>query len=172
MRRLGVLLVVTAAAALVAAPGASAAATRAEYVAQVNPICKQANTQSGKVFSRAIKGQNPDQIKPGVLTKALKRVNRITRKTTNRIAGVPAAPGDEALVAEWVASRRHSQRLSDQLLAVDQDLTTAERQHNRKLIGRVFKRVIRIIDRLIPALKRETGLATQLGLTQCGGNAP
>jgi hypothetical protein len=103
--------------ALVAcAATAQAAPTRADYVAQVDPIC-QASKASQKHEARKYKrqfrrlreqGLDPDRPTKRAIRMTVRfydRLARIQRGTTNQIAIVPPAPGDEPLVAEWLRLR-------------------------------------------------------------------
>jgi len=110
----------------IAAESASAATTRAEYVAQVDQICSQSSRDSGRLGPKLkiLFGPNALSPIPGApqptkkqIHRSLNRlVNRIARilatfnrtfsATTEQIALVPAAPGDEGAVAQWISGLR------------------------------------------------------------------
>jgi hypothetical protein len=122
--------VVIASVGAVAASSASAAATRAEYLATIEPICLQAN-QEAKREARKInrrlkkslkkaetqaKNQKPGAIFADVFTLVIIKLvgseNAIFERTTARIAAVPPAPGDEAVVTAWLTGRTQSTELT------------------------------------------------------------
>jgi hypothetical protein len=126
----------------VTAPKADAAASRAEYVAQLQPICLAAEQQAErhlkkvargfqKAFRRAKKkfGQLPPveagevQLKKKDLRKLLQGFAIVISKilgpqvkafdgATVQIRAIPAAPGDEAAVSTWLAGRAEFARLN------------------------------------------------------------
>jgi flagellar basal body L-ring protein FlgH len=131
MRRLGAILALAAATVACAAVPASAeaAATRAEYLAQIEPICQQANQEAKRIArrtNRALKkrlrkanqqAKNDDRGKPVgdiftlIIIKQAAPENRLFERTTAMIRGVAPAPGDEATVTAWLAGRDESTRL-------------------------------------------------------------
>ena len=109
-----------AALALVAAATATATESREQYAAQVDPICEAANAQSSKVFKayarmlkKTTRARNPKLKRfNGSLARTLRRLDAIDARLNSRLAGVAAAPGDEALVAGWLALRRKLQAVN------------------------------------------------------------
>jgi hypothetical protein len=120
---------VAAAVAAALLPGAAqAASTRAEYVAQVDQICSQSSRDSGRLGPRlkslfGPKARSPrsdpnsaprtkKQIRRSLnrlvnhIAATLATFNREFSATTEQIALVLAAPGDEAAVTEWIEGRR------------------------------------------------------------------
>jgi hypothetical protein len=125
--RFTALAIAVIALAVTAAP-AGAASSRAQYVAQVDQICSQAPRDSGRLGPRlkslfGPKARSPLPM-PGSpeptkqqLHRMLNRfINRIARilgtfnrafsSTTEQIALVPPAPGDESAVTQWIAGLR------------------------------------------------------------------
>jgi hypothetical protein len=120
------IVVVALAAMILAAAPAHAASTRAEYVAQVDQICSQSSRDSGRLGPKLkiLFSPNASAPVPGAqhatrqqIHRSLNRlVNRIARilatfnrtfsATTEQIALVPAAPGDEDAVAQWISGLR------------------------------------------------------------------
>src|SRR3954447_20490470 len=112
--------------ALVAMPAtACAASTRAEDVAQVDQVCSRSPHDSGRLGPKlkslfSHKAQSPLPL-PGAtqptkkqihrslnrfvnrLARILASFNRAFRSTTEQLALIPPAPGDEAAVAQWIA---------------------------------------------------------------------
>src|SRR4051812_9490000 len=83
--------------ALLAAP-ALATDTHAQYVAQVNPICKDAARQAKKIPGRITKTGNPfvDALQESRL------FGKLLHRTIGRIAAVDPAPGEDAEVNSWL----------------------------------------------------------------------
>jgi hypothetical protein len=119
-------LVAIAIASLVlalSATHADAAATRAEYAAQVEPICQSGAQPAAKALLALGKatvkkvgsvGELDDlaghpnrlfSILAGPYSKWMGRVNAVYRRETNSIAAVAPPPGDEATIAMWVQQR-------------------------------------------------------------------
>lgn len=143
----GFVLVAAVVAAIGAAP-ASAAETRADYVAQTDRICKDANREFKRVFRKlgrvAFKPIAPDAEKPS--QKELNRANRLLARfvgTTNRVFGrmvrrisfVPIPVGDEQTVLDWLAGMRAYRRLNDR-----SNLAFKRGQFNKS--GRLFGRAL------------------------------
>jgi len=121
-------LAITLTVPAIAAVPASAATTRAEYVAQVDQICSQSPRDSGHLGPRlkTLFGSKPlpslplpvpseptkKQIHRSLnrfvnrLASILATFNRTFSSTTEQIALVSPAPGDEAAVAQWIAGLR------------------------------------------------------------------
>jgi hypothetical protein len=93
--------------AAVAAPAALATSTHQEYVAQVNPICKDAARQAKRIPSRIQSTGRP-------LIDSLRRTEayaNLVSKTIRRIAAVEPAPGEHSQVKSWLDSDRRTVRL-------------------------------------------------------------
>jgi hypothetical protein len=100
----------------ITAVSAFASSTRAEYVAQVDPICQKAHLaekREARRFKRQIrhlirKGldlDHPTKAALHALVGFADRAARIARGAFGQIAAVPPAPGDEATVTEWLRLR-------------------------------------------------------------------
>jgi hypothetical protein len=131
MRYPGATLALTAATlACAAAPApAGAAATRAEYLAQIEPVCREANEEAKRIArqtNRALKkrlrkasqqakngksGKEIGDIFTLIIIKQAAPENRLFERTTALIRSVPPAPGDEAVVTAWLAGRDTSSGL-------------------------------------------------------------
>jgi hypothetical protein len=139
----------------VLAPAAQGTTTHAEYVAQVNPICKSAARQAKKI---------PSQIKPtgdrfaDFLLRA-QRFGKLLGKTTKRIAAVAPAPGEEAAVRSWIKGLRQQKRLIDRYL---------------RAVGHGnAKEALAFGERTARAERRNRRRAANLGLPACsGGDQP
>ena len=93
--------------AVVTASAALATATHQEYVAQVNPICKDAARQAKRIQNRIPKTGN-------ALTDYLRRTSayaNLLAKTIHRISNVQPAPGEAAQVKAWLKGDRHTVKL-------------------------------------------------------------
>jgi hypothetical protein len=119
---------IAATALLIAAAPAGAASTRAEYVSQVDQLCSQSPQNSGRLGPKLKSLFSPNAPSPlplpgapeptkkqihrslnrfiNRLTRVLAGFNRAFRSTTEQLALIPPAPGDEAAVAQWIAGLR------------------------------------------------------------------
>ena len=115
-----VTLVVVLGAAIGSAP-AEAAATRAEYIAQVDPICQnatpplvKANKAYAKNFNRLIARLRARRFK-GIIkvihrtATALNRFTNIYGSVTDQVAAVPPAPPDAPIIEGWLQHRRDAE---------------------------------------------------------------
>ena len=119
--RLATLLTACSLATLLVAAPAHGAATRAEYVAQVDPICKAAGPQLKKSLALVkppngakLKGLDPKQGLKRIARsfgKYLGRTQKVLSAMTTQVSAVPAAPGDELIVANWIFNRRSAEDL-------------------------------------------------------------
>jgi hypothetical protein len=123
-----VALAITMIALVIAAAPASAAATRAEYVAQVDQTCSSSAPAFKKTFKTILNLGNkmpplPDGADPKrflrklnrwgkQLARAQRRFDRVFATMVEGIAAVPPAPGDEAAVGQWVNGLRQYVDLS------------------------------------------------------------
>jgi hypothetical protein len=103
---------------VLAAP-AQAATSRTEYVAQVDPICQVAyvaEKSAYKTFHRRNKrseaqlkrGDLPAKAARKTLFHFYRRTAQATQSMLSSISPIPAAPGDEATIASWLAGRQQS----------------------------------------------------------------
>jgi hypothetical protein len=116
-------IVAGAVALAITAVPAQAATTRAEYVAQVDPICQAAKPAKVKARKAAAKnlrrlvrqlraGNEKKAIKlSGKAARNLNRFNRIQANLTTQIAPVPPAPRDLTTVSQWLQDRREAEKL-------------------------------------------------------------
>jgi hypothetical protein len=108
-------------ALVVGATPAGAASTRAEYVAQVDPMCQAALPQlasTQKAFERKLTAINK-RVKSGrfkgilrLITSAARSLNAYTTvhaNLTTQISGVPPAPPDVSAVNGWLQNRRNAE---------------------------------------------------------------
>jgi hypothetical protein len=187
-------LIVLAATALIAgvfAAPAGAATTRADYAAQVNPICATANGQVDQVYAdlkrafRKFEGTYAGK-KIRRLEKHQTRLNRqlherteaITTIELGQLGQVVPASGDEEIVSKWIANRRVLQGLA---IASNELSERADRIFNRLFSGKNARSYIRN-ERKLDRVQRQSGrlyqqirlaegvdleLGTQLGATYC-----
>jgi hypothetical protein len=133
--------------AITAVP-AHAASTRAEYVAQVDPIC-QASEAAAAEARQAFRRNTKRLVRQGRARNA-KKVNRLSRKAarnlnrlvsieadlTTQIAAVPPAPADSNIVSAWLQDRRDAEALSGAA-------ARALKRHKFKKFGSKLGRAIR-----------------------------
>jgi hypothetical protein len=99
--------------------GAIAAATRSEYVGQLDPVCKGYEQPAVKLLNKffketrgVLKAQATSDASRierrllGPFARLLGGADKLTGRLTTQIAGVPPPAGDEAAVAAWLDSRR------------------------------------------------------------------
>ena len=150
--------------ALTAVP-ASAAATRAEYAGQVNTICASVGDNVNRALKKLGKKKDPKS-----LFRVLERVNKVLRRMVNGVAQVPAAPGDEALVADWVASLRRVTRLTDRVTDLTRKLFRAFKKPPKpKALIKLGFQLDQASSRLLEAADLSTTLGIELGATECVG---
>jgi hypothetical protein len=191
VRRAGrTLALLTGIAAVTAAP-ASAATTRAEYAAQANAICaaslplyeeegRDLARDAKKAFGKKAFGKKPTKAASRAvknlfrkLIRGLRAVNEIARNENLQLSTLVAAPGDESLVAAWLAARTEIMRLSDESTDQLRDLL-------RLLTGRFKLKDIfgllalaeageRTAKQLQARVEEANLYGGQLGATTCGG---
>lgn len=152
--------------AVMAAP-ANATATRAEYVAQVEPICESAQKPTFKAYfafakgfrKAGLNGDDPDvskrimRISDRLLAVFYLRVSNIYARTTSRITAVPPAAGDEQTVAAWLAGRTRAALLGSQA--------------GRAAKHRKVKRAAHLLDQGIAASQDGAKLVSDYGFKFC-----
>jgi hypothetical protein len=172
MRRLGVPLAIAALIVTAAVPStAPGAATRGEYLAQIEPICQQANERGkrqAQKINRALKKSSKKAAtqekngKPGdvfadvFILSVIKLVgpeNRLFERTTAQIAAVPTAPGDEAVVTAWLVGRTEATEL------VWDGLRAGKRGKPNRMFG--------LLDASTVALRKAQQPVQAFGLNHC-----
>jgi hypothetical protein len=147
MSRTGSIALAIAVVALAAtATTAIAASTRAEYVAQVDPVCQVEQAKEKAVIGPAMRrvrhledrGLDPEKpAKPiaRTIARGYDRLAAIQRDTDSTIASIPPAPGDEAVVSSWLGQRAaftdHFQRSANAIA----------HQHRRRFVSLLFKAI-------------------------------
>jgi hypothetical protein len=140
------------------------ASTRADYIAQVDPICQTASKPARKVGKRFLKDlkrigrvQNPSkkQTKAFVneLARVLIRLSSIEANVTAQIATVQPAAGDESTVAAWLQGRAQYSQLTAQG-------ARAFRHHK-------FHAAATLLDQANTALAQEQRLIADFGFQHC-----
>jgi hypothetical protein len=134
-------------AVLVCAPAARATSTRAEYVAQVDPICHAAPV-TDKAAARRFKkrahqlirrGMDPDHPSPAGMRAVVRfysQVARVQRGANADIASVAPAPGDEALISQWLRIRS---KVPERLGQFIRSFSAGQDHKARRAISRAFK---------------------------------
>jgi hypothetical protein len=172
------------AVALLLIPASAAAATRAEYDAQVNQICAATNAQSDQLLRNFLEKQHkigkrksssskgPDAF----LDKAARRmgdkqVALFTAELT-QLQQVPAATGDEAAVASWLAVRAEEASFGKQVRAKQRSNEKGVAARIKTTEGRAKQRRLdRQLEKLLKQAQgletQDAALSTQLGATSC-----
>ena len=162
MSRSAAIAAVATVLAAVAVSPASGASTRAEYVAEAEPICKRAAKKAAKSF-RGIKfARAIDRIIEGrfekflrVLAKVTGRTNKPLGKMVKRLYSIVPPPGDEVRVAQWLDGLGDSKRLTDRYV--------------RSTFARKYKRASRFQVDSIKALVGGARFVNGWGFENCPG---
>jgi hypothetical protein len=185
VRRIGLTIALAASAATISVAPAFGAATRTEYAAQANAICAVAFPQYEAVArdvvadSRRLEGKKAAKIKPKKGKKLMRAMIRgyqtltdIARNENLQLATLVAAPGDESLVAAWLAARNEVVRLSD--VSIDQFRELVRLVSGKpklkdilKLFG-LFAEMEATSKQLTVKIKEAGVYGGQLGTTTCG----
>jgi hypothetical protein len=155
MRRLGgplaALMVIAITCLAGTTSSASAASTRAEYIAQADPICAAAN----KVGNKQLKGF-PKDVETRRWKPAARRL-RVTLRAFNELiaslAVLQPPVADAALVEQWLAGFRSQVPLAKSLIA-------AVNQHS-------FGKVVKRSQRLAAASSDTQALVAGFGFRAC-----
>jgi ribosome-associated translation inhibitor RaiA len=192
----GKALIITGAvlAALAAAATPAFATTdRADYAAQVNPICAAGNREQKQLYDsfeatenslerRARKARGKKRRRLESRSEALfdqlpAQSIAIGEATLVRLRQVPPAPGDESLVSDWLTGR-------ETLFGLIRQSNAIELRIEHLFDNRIFKRArgFRMLDRkerrlrreavalhqqIEPLVNRDVELGTQLGAAYC-----
>jgi hypothetical protein len=137
----------TVLALAITASSASAASTRAEYIAQVDPICQAAHV-TNKAAARRFKkrahqlvrrGMDPDHPSSAGIRAVVRfygLVLRVDRRADTEIARVTPPPGDEELITEWLQTRS---RVPTRLKQFIRAFSAGKEHKARRAISRAFK---------------------------------
>lgn len=186
--------VALAALALAAAP-ARATTDRADYDAQVNPICASANLQAKALWevffqssatlerkANKVRGEKRARLQrrlDGLYFRLQDQILAITADALAQLKLVPPAPGDDGIVSEWLATRQALHDLSAQSNALERRiLRLFTRQFERARSFRAFLRLDRKLKRLerqanalqaqlLPLYEKDIELGAKLGATYC-----
>jgi hypothetical protein len=172
-------------AVLATAAPAGAATTRAEYATQVNTVCESAQQEAEQIVDKYF-NLFPDSGGNKINVKKVMRVWRnlyrdimaLDQRTIDGITAVTAAPGDEALVASWIASLQRAHDLTfpaiRRALAALRFVYKADRTGEGDLSKgerRKFKGLLRKLNKanrpVNAEIKKADAVALQLGATQC-----
>jgi hypothetical protein len=146
--RIGLIaLAITLIALAIIASTAAAASTRAEYVAQVDPICHAAHVKEKAAAHRFKKrahqlvrrGMDPDHPSAAGIRAVVRfygLVIRIQRSLNTDIANVAPAPGDETLISRWLQIRSKVPPRLQQFLRT---FSEGKQHKARRAISRAFK---------------------------------
>ncbi len=158
-------ILVSIAASVPLEQAVAAPSSRVEYGVEVGLICAEAEDDYARAFMRFFKRKGPGNIVP-----FLDRFNDVFEETTGKIATVPAAPGDEALVASWIDSLRDTTRLTDRTLPILRRAYRVLKRHDGektqgfRRLGRHFKRRNKGV---IEAQERSEDFAKELTAEGC-----
>ena len=116
MRKLVMPFVLSMGLIAVWAVPADAASTRAEYVAQAEAVCAGPTPQFIKLLKQEKQLQKrAADLKPSQfavrLGKIIGKLGTIEGQILTKLATIPPAPGDEAVIAQWLKGGRDQQAL-------------------------------------------------------------
>jgi hypothetical protein len=172
------------------APPANGASTRAEYGQQADSICATANPQLDQLAAafdqarRRLLGHKVSDRKFAKLNRRIERLeiqmrvqfSAIFHSELDQLRQVAPAPGDEALVADWIATRESLLGIWDQnteiikrILRLNQ-LSAKGRISLRAFIragNRISKQATRLLNQYLTLGGKDYDLGTQLGATPC-----
>jgi hypothetical protein len=132
---LSVVLLIAGGAAVMSPLAAAGATTRAEYIAQADPIC--AHELAGA--KRTLGGVNGDLVKGRFKQAGVKftRANNVFKKGVDSVAALAPPSADASLITQWVQMLRAQIPLAARAARVlKQD---ASPQKIRRAIGQLFK---------------------------------
>jgi predicted transcriptional regulator len=141
------------------------ATTRAQYAAQVNPICAEASADAERILRRA--GFKT----PKKARKTLRRADRLSERTIDSIEAIPPPPADAATAAAWIDSLRQLNRIGDQAGRTTVRVLRLLRRDppNAGKLKSLARRLNRLRRRANRVEGEGSELATQLGATGCTG---
>jgi hypothetical protein len=179
IKRFAQILLLSAAALALTSTNASATSSRAEYVGQVNAICEAENAEIDRVSAEANrKWDRAFRRDPIKWIKGLQKANEwesdrhreIRAATLPQLHQVSPAPGDETLVADWLANRHLKQAL-DTRIDVLLEKTSGPKRHlgpkTRRNRKRQERELDRSLDQSLIALFVDVDLARDLGVLSC-----
>jgi hypothetical protein len=132
---------------------ADAAATRAEYVAQSEPICGLANEDIQRLNERY--HHLHEQGRYGLAGRALKRTGTRLSASINQVRAITPPPGDEQTVASW--------------LDLVQRIANSNRRLGRAESHRHFSRIPKIQTRSRRIARQAHALVADWGFHACTG---
>jgi hypothetical protein len=139
-------------AVAVCATPASAATTRAEYVAQVDPICSGTLDKEAKTFRFVGRDFNHGRYK--VAARKFARTTKVFSAGVEQLATVSPPAADAALIGQWIAMLRAQVPLA-------QRVTRLLRQGARR------RRIVKAVDRLFMLSDRTQAQVATYGFSQC-----
>ena len=167
------------------APAAHGATSRADYGANVNAICASANSQAQQLegaYTRTKKRllKRARRVSDKKFLRIHRRIGRLDIREREQLSAlfrseleqrkqVAPAPGDEALVAEWLSNREVLTGLYDQRTELDRQIqrVTYDRRSGRRALARLLNQVSQIGSQAFPLSFRDFELAAQLGAGSC-----
>jgi hypothetical protein len=189
MRRAILAVAASASVLLLTAPGAGATADRAEYAAQANQVCAAGNAEAerlGTALQRKVNSiyrrMEKRPFSPKKWDRWTTRIDTLFRRyqraylelatrSLETLAQIPAAPGDEQLVAGWIAVRRESiqvySRLGGGFQVVVADNVTKRTKKARRRAKRRAAEEKRLYRRYLELYELDVEYASTLGAAYC-----
>jgi hypothetical protein len=135
----------------VAVATAIAAPTRAEYVAQLNGICKQTQKPLKRNQSAEQRAINQERWSKAARIEA--RIDRGFARLLQRLAPIPRPAGDEALIGKWLDAQTFQLR--------------ADRKFGRALATGNVHRILSALHRAVKADTASEQIIAGYGLDAC-----
>ncbi|MFL5908644.1 MAG: hypothetical protein ACJ75Z_13740 [Solirubrobacterales bacterium] len=149
----GVAIAISMIALAIASSSAHAASTRAEYVAQIDPICLGIQNRVDAIRHK---------VKPNAsareLGRAIAKVAKADARGITMIAAIAPPATDKPVVDQWIIGIQGEQRLAKRVAAA--------------YIHIQGKRIRKLTARLLAADKRDDQLIHPLGFQHCDAATP
>ena len=130
---------------------AVAAPTRAEYVAQLNGICKRTQKPLKRNQSAEQRAINQEQWSKAASIEA--RIDRGFARLLQKLAPIPRPAGDEALIGKWLDAQRFQLK--------------ADRKFGRALASGNVHRILGALHRAVKADTASEQIIAGYGLDAC-----
>lgn len=167
----GVAIIGGIVALAIAAAPAYATTDRADYDAQVNPICKSSNAQLEQLitsFQQTFKAldRRANKLRGKKQRKLERQQERLYEQIPFQFLGLESAelaqlksvlpaPGDESLVRDWLASRELKLSLYQQSIPIEQRIETVYEKPIDANSLKKFERKLKRQDRQVKRLERQ-----------------
>jgi hypothetical protein len=167
-----------------------AASTRAEYGRQTDSICSSANPQLdqlGGAFDQVRSRLLVHKVSDRKFSKLNRRIQRleiqmrlqysaIFHSELDQLRQVTPAPGDEAMVADWIGTRESLLGIWDQNTEITKRILRLNRRSAKgwislrallRAVDRINKQATRLLNQYLALGGKDYDLGTELGAPSC-----